>query len=244
MCADVVRKGDCLMLPHVVIHNAISVDGGLDWLVPEWPHFNEFLGTYYGKVAVFEEDASLCGTETILKALEWGEDVVEDQPAEPFRPEPGDTRPLLVIPDSRGRVRIWRWLLRQPYWRAGVALCSASTPQDYLEYMEGQGIDYVIAGDTHVDLEAALEEVNARFGVRRMRVDSGGTLNGILLRAGLVNEVSLMIAPVLAGGESVVPFFRAPKLEGVEGLIDMKLMHIERLDDDVLWVRYDVLNRR
>ena len=211
------------MLPYVVIHNAISADGGLDWLVPEWPSFNDFLGTYYGKAAVFQEEASLCGTATILKALEWGEDVVPDQPAPPFGPTPGDTRPLLVIPDSRGRVRIWRWLLTQPHWRAGVALCSTSTPQDYLEYLDSHGIDRIVAGDDRVDLRAALEELNRRFGVERIRVDSGGVLNGALLRAGLVNEVSLMIAPVLAGGESHVSVFRAPKLEGVEGL---SLIHI------------------
>ena len=231
------------MLPHVVIHNAISADGGLDWLVPDWPLFNEFLGMYYGKAAVFEEDASLCGAETILKALEWGEDVVDDRPADPFEPAASDTRPLLVIPDSRGRVRIWRWLLTQPHWRAGVALCSTSTPQDYLEYLDGHGIDRIVAGDGQVDLRGALEELNLRFGVAMVRVDSGGVLNGALLRAGLVNEVSLMVVPVLAGGESRVSFFRAPKLGGVEGLIDMKLMHVERLENDVLWLRYEVLNK-
>jgi 2,5-diamino-6-(ribosylamino)-4(3H)-pyrimidinone 5'-phosphate reductase len=231
------------MLPYVVIHNAISADGGLDWLVPEWPSFDEFLGTYYGKAAVFQEDASLCGTETILKAFEWDEDVSTDEPSEPLAPMAGDTRPLLVIPDSRGRVRIWRWLLSQPHWRAGVALCSASTPQDYLDYLDSHGIDHIDAGDGRVDLRAALEELSRRFGVQRIRVDSGGVLNGALLRAGLVDEISLMIVPVLAGGESHVSFFRAPELEGTEGLINMKLSHIERLDNDVVWLRYDVLNK-
>jgi 2,5-diamino-6-(ribosylamino)-4(3H)-pyrimidinone 5'-phosphate reductase len=32
-----------------------------------------------------------------------------------------------------------------------------------------------------------------------VRVDSGGALNGALLRAGLVDEVSLLVHPVLAG---------------------------------------------
>lgn len=36
---------------------------------------------------------------------------------------------------------------------------------------------------------------------RVMRVDTGGTLNGILLRQGLVTEVSLFIYPSLVGGE-------------------------------------------
>ena len=231
------------MLPHVVVHNAVSADGGLDWPVPEWPSFNDLLGTYYGKVSVFREDATLCGTETILKAFDWADDLSADEPSEPFVPAADDARPLLVIPDSRGRVRIWRWLLAQPYWRAGVALCSRSTPHEYFDYLDSHGIDRIVAGDGRVDLRAALEQLNQRFDIERIRVDSGGTLNGALLRAGLVSEVSLMIVPVLAGGESHVSFFKAPKLEGVEGLIDMKLQHVERLENDVVWLRYDVLNR-
>jgi len=165
------------MMPYVVVHNAVSLDGALDWLVPEWPKFNELLSTYYSRAAAFEEDATLCGSETILKAFEWDEGILEDAPAAPFEPADGDSRPLLVIPDSRGRVRIWRWLLSQPYWRAGVALCSDSTPADYLEYLDSQGIDHIVAGSGCVDLRAALLELNARFGVDRLRVDSGGVLN-------------------------------------------------------------------
>jgi 2,5-diamino-6-(ribosylamino)-4(3H)-pyrimidinone 5'-phosphate reductase len=212
--------------------------------VPEWPSFDEFLGTYYGKAAVFREDASLCDTETILKAFEWGDDVSPDEPSGSSIPVAGDTRPLLIIPDGLGRVRIWKWLLTQLNWRAGVALCSMSTPREHLDCLDSHGINRVVAGADRVDLRAALEELNQRFGVERVRVDSGGALNGALLRAGLVNEVSLMIVPVLAGGEAHVSFFRAPKLEGVEGLIDMKLLHVERLENDVVWLRYDVLNKR
>lgn len=231
------------MLPYVVVHNAMSVDGRLDWLVPEWSKFNELLGTYYAKAAVFEEDAALCGSATILKAFEWEENLCPDKPTEPFEPVDGDTRPLLVIPDSRGRVRIWRWLLSQPYWRAGVALCSDSTPADYLDYLAGQGIDRVVAGSDKVDLRAALQGLSSRFGVERVRVDSGGVLNGALLRAGLVSEVSLMVVPVLIGKETLSSFFHAPGAGGLEDLIDVKLKSVERLEGDVLWLRYDVLNR-
>jgi 2,5-diamino-6-(ribosylamino)-4(3H)-pyrimidinone 5'-phosphate reductase len=59
-------------------------------------------------------------------------------------------------------------------------------------------IDYIVAGDDHVDLRLTLEELNARYGVRIVRVDSGGTLNGVLLRAGLVDEVSALINPTHA----------------------------------------------
>ena len=43
-----------------------------------------------------------------------------------------------------------------------------------------------MAGTDRVDPTAALHELAGRYGVRAVRVDAGGTLNGHLLRAGLV----------------------------------------------------------
>jgi 2,5-diamino-6-(ribosylamino)-4(3H)-pyrimidinone 5'-phosphate reductase len=128
-----------------------------------------------------------------------------------------------------------------------VALCSESTPQEYLHYLKERHIDVIIAGQDHVDLRAALEELNTRFGVKVVRVDAGGTLNGQLLRKGLVNEVSLLIYPSLVGGERQSNIFRAPDLPaiadpltGSEGIIALKLMHMERLKGDIIWLRYEV----
>jgi 2,5-diamino-6-(ribosylamino)-4(3H)-pyrimidinone 5'-phosphate reductase len=101
-----------------------------------------------------------------------------------------------------------------------------------------------------VDLRVALEELNSRFGVKVVRVDAGGTLNGQLLRQGLVNEVSLLIYPSLVGGEKQSNIFRAPDLPaiaatanpqtGPEGVISLKLLHMGRLKGDVIWLRYEV----
>jgi 2,5-diamino-6-(ribosylamino)-4(3H)-pyrimidinone 5'-phosphate reductase len=82
-------------------------------------------------------------------------------------------------------------------------------------------------------------------------VDAGGTLNGLLLRQGLVNEVSVLIYPNLVGGETARSIFRAPDLPavadadltsclGAEGMIPLRLMAAERLRGDVMWLRYEV----
>jgi len=95
--------------------------------------------------------------------------------------------------------------------------------------------------DERVDLRAALEELNVRYGVESVLLDSGGTLNGVLLRAGLVDEVSLLVAPCLVGGTTSRSFFRAPDLSSAEGVIPLKLAHVEQMGDGVVWLRYDVV---
>jgi len=231
------------MLPRVILHNAISLDGRIDG-------FPIDLQQYYELTATWKEDATLAGSETFLKAAT--EAPPEDESAFiPPRSDPKDKRPILVIPDSRGRIRTWHYLRSLPYWRHFVALCSRSTPQDYLQYLKDRHIDCIITGEDHVDLKMALGELYSRYAVKVVRVDSGGTLNGLLLRQGLANEVSILIYPSLVGGETSSSIFRAQDLPpvsnpdlasglGAKGTIPLKLIAAERLKGDVMWLRYEV----
>jgi 2,5-diamino-6-(ribosylamino)-4(3H)-pyrimidinone 5'-phosphate reductase len=221
------------MLPRVILHNAASADGRIDWFTPD-------LGQFYGLAGRWNEDATLAGCDTLLDAPEEIPEEGEGALA-PRQPDSADTRPLLVVPDSRGRLRSWHWWREQPYWREGVALCSHTTPQSYLDYLKARHIDSIIAGDDHVDFRAALETLSDRYGVQTVRVDSGGTLNGVLLRAGLVDEVSLLVHPHFVGGLTLRSIFRAPDLTAPGGVVQLKLAHVERLDGDVVWLRYEVV---
>jgi 2,5-diamino-6-(ribosylamino)-4(3H)-pyrimidinone 5'-phosphate reductase len=146
----------------------------------------------------------------------------------------------MVIADSRGRIHFWHWLQAQPYWRQALALCARSTPRAYLDELEQANTPYIIAGEQQVDFRLALEELNARFGVKTVRVDSGGILNGVLLRSGLVDEVSLLVTPVLVGGESPRSFFIAPDVISPGQVIPLQLVHFEQVQENLLWLRYEV----
>ena len=222
------------MLPRITLHNASSLDGRL----LEWGMVD--LAMYYGVVGKLAEQATLAGAGTLLEGAAHEGVSADPGDALPAGTAPGDDRPLLVVPDSRGRIRFWRWILSQPYWRAGVALCSTATPRDHLAYLERVGVERITAGADHVDLRAALAELRERHGVERIRADSGGTLNGVLLGLGLVDEVSLLVAPVLLGDDSSRPFYRAPEQVASTGHVGLRLVHQERLEGDNLWLRYEV----
>ncbi|GAI96418.1 unnamed protein product [marine sediment metagenome] len=222
-------------MPQVILHNAVSLDGRIDWITLD-------TGVFYGLASRWKEDATLAGSDTILNSPE---DVPpeDDRAFEPPQRDPGDTRPLLVIPDSRGRVRSWHFLRQQPYWRDVLALCSRATPKTYLDYLKERHIDCIVAGNDSVCLRAALEELNVRYGINVVRVDSGGMLNGVLLRESLVDEVSLLVYPSLVGGTTPRSIFRATDLTTSEGVIPLRLVHFEKLEGNVFWLRYHVLKQ-
>jgi len=214
-------------LPYVVIHNAVSIDGRIDG-------FPVDLGLFYGVAECWHEDAILAGSDTILAAVDPDEPVDLDT-------EPTYDRklPLLVVADSGARITTWPSLRRQPYFRAGAVLCTPETPREYIDYLASESITTIITGSGHVDLREALEQLHAHMRIETVRVESGGTLNAALLRAGVVDEVSLMVPPVLVGNAPVRTLF--PALEGAPvspSALGGQILATETVGDGVLWARW------
>jgi 2,5-diamino-6-(ribosylamino)-4(3H)-pyrimidinone 5'-phosphate reductase len=221
------------MLPRVILFNVVSVDGRIDGFEPD-------LELYYGLASKWDEDATLVGSETILTSEE---DVPKETKEDIEPPEKDkDLGSILVIPDSRGRVRTWHALRKWPYWNEFVALISKSTPKDYIDYLEKRKIDYILAGDEKVDLRGALEILNNKYGVETVRVDSGGTLNGVLLREGLVTDLSVLIAPTAIGGTTPQSIYRAEDLVSIDQAVKLELVHLEKMKDGYVWLKYKVDN--
>lgn len=206
-------------------------------------NFPADLELYYSLAAQWNPDAILFGSGTVLAA-------VRDNPAlevppeheEMFVPPAGqpDPRPLLVIADSRGQVRCWDAIRKWPYMRDVLALCSRATPGDYLEFLKEHHIKTIVAGDERVNMREALEVLNRDYGTKTVRVDSGGTLNSVLLHEGLIHEVSVLIHPVIAGGRPT-PTLCDPEQAGITGL-QVPLVHktTEVLKNGIVWSRYIV----
>jgi 2,5-diamino-6-(ribosylamino)-4(3H)-pyrimidinone 5'-phosphate reductase len=205
--------------PRVIVHAAVSLDGKIDGFEPD-------VGTYYDLIPIWDEDATLCGSETILAATP-----EPDPPdAEPTAGSGSSERPLLAVIDSRGRVRSWNVLLRAGHWRAGLAFCSEQTEGEHLDYLERQGVEAVLAGETRVDLGRALEALSER-GVETLRVDAGPTLNGIALRAGVVDELSLLVHPVVA-------VEGRPFADRLDATGPLRLIDAARRGEGLVWLRY------
>jgi 2,5-diamino-6-(ribosylamino)-4(3H)-pyrimidinone 5'-phosphate reductase len=224
------------MLPRVIIFNGVSLDGRMD----SSEGCGEVdMGLYYDLAGRFGAQAMLSGSETMVSGMA-NENLSEVETVNQPELYPNHV-PYLVVVDSRGQIRNWNAIRSLPYWKEVVVLCAEDSPADYLAYLKRIGVPHIVAGQGHVDLRQALEELNGRFGIQVVRVDSGGILNGILLRAGLVDEVSVLIDATLVGGTSPRSIFVAPDLLAGAKAIPLRLTHMERLKENVVWLRYEVV---
>lgn len=220
------------MKPFVVVYNAITVDGGITG-------FEADLATYYGIASDWPIDAILVGADTFLLSGE-GFDRADRIPAKKPEPKGGH---LMVIPDSKGRIKNIKMLRNSEYWGDILILCSHATPRSHLEYLKKRRVEYFVAGDEHVDLAAALDYLNDKHGVKYVRVDSGGRLNGALLQAGLVDEVVTLIHPQVVGNARKGTMFVLPQAAEGESAIPLELISVKRMGRGLVLIRYSVPER-
>ena len=201
--------------PHVVAHVAITLDGATTGFTPA-------VGRFYELAATWAEDVTLAGADTILAQ----EPALREAPR---RPAPAGA-PLLAVVDSRARVREWEALGAVGHWSGVVALRAAATPS-----RPQQAVPELVTGAERVDLAAALAGLGHRHGARVVRVDSGGELIGVLLREGLLDELSLLVHPLLAGPGRQTWHGGAPERAG-----ELELVAAEALEQGLVWLRYRV----
>src|SRR5262245_9261179 len=115
---------------------------------------------------------------------------------------------LIVPPNVSDRFRVEGKILHDPIKVAVVTRFEVLGPSDFLDrgqspkvifttsQTSAAAIDSVsgraavfVLGEREVDLQSALKVLNEKFGVERLMVEGGGTLNFGLLKRGLVDEI-------------------------------------------------------
>lgn len=139
--------------------------------------------------------------------------------------------------DGRGRVR---WNEEHEDWDVLVLVCR-STPVDYLAYLRRERICYLVAGHDRVDLAEALAAMGSELGIRCVLSTAGGGLNGALLRADLIDELSVTIAPALVGGLGTPSMLDGPPLGPGEEATPLRLLAVHADTAGSVRLRYEVI---
>jgi 2,5-diamino-6-(ribosylamino)-4(3H)-pyrimidinone 5'-phosphate reductase len=227
--------------PRVVCHMMASIDGRI--VAEGWPVAADGMRQYEEVHDSYAADGWLVGRVTMEQHFAAGTrpdaeiDQEHDGSAREDFVAPGEHESFAIAVDPRGRL----------VWSSGeidgdhlVAILTDRVSDDYLASLRERGVSYLLAGRNDLDLSLALEKIGMRLGVRTLMLEGGGGVNGSMLRAGLVDEVSLLVAPVADGRVGTPALF---DVDG-EGFTPRRLAleHVERRADDVLWLRYGVVS--
>ncbi len=227
--------------PYIICHMVTSIDGKVTGSFLRQAGCEAAEEHYYQINRDLQAEAYACGRVTMEESFTggWYPDLtpLADVSVErkDYVAETSDGRYAVAF-DRRGRLG-WkdpRIEDEDPgYGNAHIieVLCEEGPTDAYLAYLQSTGVSYLFAGKQELDLALALQKLREFFSIKTLLLEGGSEINGAFLRAGAVDELSLVQAPLVAGATDKPLFDRSETME-------FELSRVELFDDDILWLRY------
>ena len=191
---------------------------------------------HYQIAGKYKHEARLIGSNTIKTGIELFGSSPPEEKNDFKKPDRDKNLPYWIIVGSKGILQgLLHEIRRFEFCKDVVILMSEKTPMDYIDYLKKRNYDFHIVGKEHVDLKKALELLYNKYNVKNLLTDCGRILSNLLIDQGLVNEISLLIHPIIVGDKSYNIF------DNVNKKIQFKLLKNETLDEGHVWVAYQVL---
>ena len=109
-----------------------------------------------------------------------------------------------------------------------IEVLTEQVGERYLGYLEAMEIPYIFAGETEIDVELALFKLKNIIGCEKLLLEGGSIINGAFQRADVIDELSLVVAPVVADKndkplfmDGMISDFELVSAESVNGCVVM-----------------------
>lgn len=215
-----------------------SLDGRI--IVQRWGPGVPGRDEYETTAATFEAQAWLCGRVTMEKDFTKGRqpdlqpvaapldrtDFVAEHAAESF----------VIAVDAHGKLG---WEAADIDGEHLISVLTEQVPDEYLAYLRRLGISYIFGGAKTLDFAVVLDKLARLFPIQILLLEGGGHINGALLKAGLLDELSLLHVPVIDGASASAAVFEQGAAPGPA--VRLQLIDVQQRPYGILWQRYEVL---
>lgn len=229
------------MKPYVICHMAASVDGRI--LPDRWrPRGME--GDLYERLhSRIAARAWLIGRVTgqeFAEALAYAGSTNARFPREPWFAS-RDAPTYAVVFDAHGKIA---WGRPDIGGDPLVVVLAENVSDAHLAGLRADNVSYFFAGKTSIDPGRALQILRAELGVECLLLEGGGVINGSFLRAGLIDEISLIVWPAVDGAAGAPSVFDSVAADAIQPapVRAMSLMSCESMPDGAVWLRYCLKN--
>lgn len=119
-----------------------------------------------------------------------------------------------------------------------IEVLTGKAANSYKAFLRKLNIPYIIAGDEELDCALAVKKLKQIFGIDTLMLGGGGVLNWSFIRAGLCDELSLVIAPAADGSSETPALFETRGNLADDRAVGFELMSAEVLKGGTVWLRY------
>jgi 2,5-diamino-6-(ribosylamino)-4(3H)-pyrimidinone 5'-phosphate reductase len=207
-------RSDTSERPHVLMMSEITADGKLTLRKGA---SSKILMKYMAP----ETELLLHQTRADYDAIMVGSNTIKiDNSFLTVRKVPGKS-PLRVIPNSRADIPLDSNVLK-PDAPTLIAVSERARPERVAAIRE-RGVHVVNAGKEGIDLPLLMQILRRDFGVKKLMIEGGPTLNWHMLRDRLVDEIRLIHLPFIVGGSDTPSLVGGMHIEDEKEMIRLEL---------------------
>ena len=154
-----------------------------------------------------------------------------------------EDNPVRVVVDSKCRTPVDARITNSD---AKTIIAGANEyKEDYMQTdtyktLKERGVKFFFSGDKRVDLKALMNYLHEE-GIEKLMLEGGATLNFSMIKAGLIDEISICVAPMIVGGADAKTFFDGEGFDTMDEAVRLELKDSFTLDKDLI-LNYKVLN--
>jgi 2,5-diamino-6-(ribosylamino)-4(3H)-pyrimidinone 5'-phosphate reductase len=221
--------------PYVICHMGPSIDGKI--VTARWS-VSRTLGAEYERVAAsFDADAWIIGRVSMEPYA--GKTRVPRRAAKRELPRTNfiaehSSESFAIAVDPSGKLA---WKSNAIDGEHVITILHEEVSDDYLVSLRKTGVSYLFGGRKRINLGRVLEDLKKSFGIRKLLLEGGGSINGSFLEADLIDELSILVAPVADGSIGTPTLFDASP-RGVARRLTLK--SVEKRKGGIVWLRYKV----
>jgi 2,5-diamino-6-(ribosylamino)-4(3H)-pyrimidinone 5'-phosphate reductase len=220
--------------PYVICHMVPSVDGRI--VTKNWKLPSGLLAEYERTAGTFDAQAWIIGRISMEPYAGKARVPVRKTPHPIPRTDfiaRRDAEGYAIALDPSGKLT---WKSASIDEEHVITVLTEAVSDDYLAFLQAKGVSYLFGGKTELDLERVLEKLRAAFGIKRLLLEGGGKINGSFLAEDLIDELSVLVAPIADGSMGTPALFDAK--EGKGPARHLKLVSVEKRKGDLVWLRY------
>jgi len=232
------------MKPHVICHMCTTIDGKI--LTSRWgrlPGPKSAAKLYETTAAKFGIDAWLVGTTTMREFAKPDVKLKAVRTRVPHTDHLADPKAKRSAIGTAG-TGVLRFTTGQVDGDHIVVLVTKKVSNDYLAHLKAAGVSFLFCGAKELDLKLALDKIRRTLKLKALMLEGGGTFNGAMLQAGLVDEISQVIVPVVDGGAGIPSIFDIPGKAPKKAAATLELRKRRKLAGGATWLRYRVKAQR
>jgi 2,5-diamino-6-(ribosylamino)-4(3H)-pyrimidinone 5'-phosphate reductase len=224
--------------PYVICHMAPSIDGRI--VTKEWNLGRTLTGEYERIAAGFHADAWIIGRVSMEPYAGQGR-LPRRRSGEKIRRidfvAPHDAESYAIAVDPSGKLQ---WTSNSIDGEHVITILTRTVSDSYLAWLQSKGVSYLFGGKARIDVPRVLAKLHELFGIRTLLLEGGGRINGSFLAADVIDELSVLVAPVADGAEGKPTLFDAPR----SAVHKLRLIAAETVKGDIVWLRYRVVSAK